>query len=114
MLSKVCKNILLLLLLLLTIFTFVDIIQHLKMLQIVLRLKKLIKASYKTSKIKILKDTFQQSFKLHNYCEEKKTRAQMHTYSHVHITSHAYTHMQAYTHATYRHNYIHANVPIYT
>ena len=43
-------------------FFFVGIIQHLKILQIVFRPKKLIKPNYKPSKMKVLKDTFQQSF----------------------------------------------------
>ena len=38
------------------------------------RPKKLIKANYKPSKMKVLKDTFHWSFKLHNYCEFKKKR----------------------------------------
>ena len=68
-------------------FFFVGMIQYFKILQIVFRPKKLIKANYKPSKMKVLKDTFQQSFKLHNYWEQKHThiRAQTHTYSHAHI-----------------------------
>ena len=53
---------------------FVSVIQYLKILKIVFRPKKLIKANYKPSKMKVLQDTFQQSFKLHNYCQEKKHR----------------------------------------
>ena len=47
-------------------FFFFRITQHLKALQIVFRLKKLIQANCKPSKMKALKDTFQQSFMLHN------------------------------------------------
>ena len=49
------------------------------MLQIVFRAKKLIKDNYKPSKTKVLKDTFQQSFKLRIYWWE---------YLHVHINTH--------------------------
>ena len=72
-------------------FFFVGIMQHFKILQIVFRSKKLIKVNYKPSKMIVLKDTFQQSFRLHNYWElkkKKKTRTQTHTYSHVHINAH--------------------------
>ena len=74
------------------------------MLQIVFTPEKLIKANYKPSKMKVLKDTFQQSFKLHIYWWEfkkKKKSAQTHTYLHVHINTHyaeAYTQKQAHTH----------------
>ena len=70
-------------------FFFVGIIQHFKILQIVFRPKKLIKAHYKPSKMNVLKDTFQQSFKLYIYWWElKKKSAQTHTYLHVHINTH--------------------------
>ena len=46
---------------------FVDIMQNFKILQIVFMPKTLYKANYKFSKMKVLKDTFQQSFKLHIY-----------------------------------------------
>ena len=59
-------------------FFFVGIIQHFKILQIVFRLKKLIKFNYKPSKMKVLKDTFQQSFKLHIYWWELKKSTQTH------------------------------------
>ena len=48
-------------------FFFVDIIQHFKVLQTVFRPKKLIKTNCESSKMKVLKDTFQQSFQLHIY-----------------------------------------------
>ena len=67
-------------------FFFVGIIHPFKILQIVFRLVKLIKANYKPSKMKDLKYTFQQSFKLHNYWG-KNTCPQTHTYSHVHINT---------------------------
>ena len=75
------KKLLLLLLLLLTFF-FVGLIQYFKILQIFFRPKKLIKDNYKPTKMKVLKYTFQQSFKLHNYWEkkQKKTRAHKPTY----------------------------------
>ena len=60
--------------------------------------------------MKLLKDTFQQSFMLHNYWElRKKARAQAHAYSHVHINAHTSIHTR-----TNRHNFIHTNVTIYT
>ena len=73
--------------------------QHFKILQIVFRPKKLSKVNYEPSKMKVLKDTFQQSFKLHKYWELKKKEkcAQTHTCSHKRI--YAYMHSQAYTHA---------------
>ena len=40
-------------------FSFVGMIQHFKILQIVFRAEKLIKANYKPGKRKFLKDTFQ-------------------------------------------------------
>ena len=93
-------------------FCFVSIIQHFKILQIVFRSKKLNKANYKPSKMKVLKDTFRQSFKLHIYWWElKKKCVKTHTYLHVHINRHyayAYMHKQAHTHVhiDYRPNYI--------
>ena len=65
-------------------FFFVGIIQYFKILQIVFRPKKLIKANYKPSKMKVLKDTFQQSFKLHNYWEQKHTHAHKRIHIHMH------------------------------
>ena len=67
------------------------IIQYFKILQIVFRPKKLIKANYKPSKMKVLKHNFQQSVKLHNYWEkkQKKTKKQTHTHERTHI--HMYT-----------------------
>ena len=95
-------------------FFFVGIIQHFKILQIVFRSKKLTKANYKPSKMKVLKDTFQQSFKLHNYWEFKKnkqqqenTRTNAHIFACTHKRTYAYTHMQAYTQA-------HIDTVIYT
>ena len=69
--------------------------------------KKLIKANYKPSKMKVLKDTFEQSFTLLNYREFKKkqqqqqqnTRTNAHIFTCTHKCTYAYTHMQAYTHA---------------
>ena len=83
-------------------FFFVGIIQHLKILQIVFRPKKPIKVNYKPSKMKVLKDTFQLSFKLHNYWE-KNTHTHTFTNAHIftctHKCTYVYMHMQAYTHA---------------
>ena len=81
--------------------------------------------------MKVLKDTFQQSFELHNYWElkKRKKREQTHTYSHVHINAHTdictfkYAHTHKHTRnslcrynswRTYKHNFIHPNVPLYT
>ena len=64
--------------------------------------RKLIKVNYKPSIMKVLKDTFRQIFKLHNYWEFKKkknTRTNAHTFACTHKRTYAYTHMQAYTHA---------------
>ena len=65
--------------------------QYFKKLQIVFKPRKLIKANYKPSKMKVLKDTFQHNFKLHNYWEKKhtytNTRAQTHIYSYVRINA---------------------------
>ena len=87
-------------------FFFVGIIHPFKILQIVFRLVKLIKANYKPSKMKDLKYTFQQSFKLHNYWG-KNTCPQTHIFACTHKHMYAYTHMQAYTHA-------HIDIIIYT
>ena len=84
------------------------IIQYFKILQIVFRPKKLIKANYKPSKIKILKDNFQQSFKLHNYWKKNThTRTQTHRYLHVHIN--ARTRIR-----TCKHTHTHIDTIIYT
>ena len=87
-------------------FFFVNIIHHFKILQKVFRPKKLIKANCKPSKLKVLKDIFQQSFKFHNWvkknayisaCTHKRTYA----YSHMHayIQPHIYTQTYPYTHS---------------
>ena len=50
-------------------------------------MKKLIKANYKPNKMKVLKDTFQQSFKLHIYWWEffkKRTNAHIFACTHKH------------------------------
>ena len=86
-------------------FFFVGTIQHLKTQQIVFRPKTLIKANYKRSKLKVLKDTFQQSFKLHNYWELKKTHTRPHT--RIRTCKHTHTHIQTKL-------YIHTSEPIYT
>ena len=90
--------------------------QHFKILQIVLRPKKLIKANYKPSKMDILKYTFQQSFKLHLYWWElkKKKANKPHTYLRVHINTHTHKHIRTskhihtrtHAHIDYRPNYI--------
>ena len=83
-------------------FFFVGIMQHFKILQIVFRPKKLIKVNYKPSKMIVLKDTFQQSFRLHNYWELKKknnTHTNAHIFACTHKRTYVYTHMQACTHA---------------
>ena len=62
-------------------FFFVGMIQHFKMLQIVFTPEKLIKANCKPSKMKVLKDTFQQSFKIQIYwweLEKKKVCKRTH------------------------------------
>ena len=85
-------------------FFFVGMTQHFKKLQIVFKPRKLIKANYKRRKMKVLKDTFQHNFKLHNYWE-KKAHIHKHTRTNAHIfvctdkRTYAYTHMQVYTHA---------------
>ena len=82
-------------------FFFVVIMQDLKILQIVFRPKKLVKANYKPSKMNVLKDTFRPSFELHNYWGKKN----IHTHTNAHIfactlkRTYRYTHVQAYTHA---------------
>ena len=90
-------------------FFFIGIIQNFKILRIVFTPKKLIKGNYKPSKMKVLKYTFQQSFKPHNYWEfmGKKTKNQQqqnartnaHIFACTHKCKYAYTIMQAYTHA---------------
>ena len=66
-------------------FFFVDVMQHLKILQIVFRPKKLIKANYKASRMKVSKGTFRQSFKFHNYWVGKKAKKPyMHIYKYTH------------------------------
>ena len=56
---------------------FVGIIEYLKIPQTVSRAKKLIKVNCKPSNMKVLKDTFQQSFKFHNYLVKKNIHAYM-------------------------------------
>ena len=62
--------------------------------------------------MKVLKDTFQQSFKLHIYWWELriKKKAQTHTYLHVHINAHTHKRISTckykHAHIDYRHNYI--------
>ena len=58
-------------------FFFVSIIQHLKILQIAFRPKKLVKADYKSSKMKISKRLFSRdlSFMTTGKEKRKKTRA---------------------------------------
>ena len=48
-------------------FIFVEVIQHLRMLEIVFTPKKLIKVNDKPSRMNVSKDIFQQSFKFHDY-----------------------------------------------
>ena len=65
-------------------FFFVGIIiQRFKILQIVFRPKKLIKAHYKPSKMNVLKDTSQQSFKLYIYWWELKKKKKAHKRTHI-------------------------------
>ena len=98
-------------------FFFVGIMQDYKIIKIVFRSKKLIKANYKPSKMKVLKDIFQQSFKRHIYRwklkkkKTKKTRANAHIFACTHkhtlrisISAQASTHTHA--HIDYRPNYI--------
>ena len=90
-------------------FSFVGIIQHFKILQIVFRPKKLIKANYKPSKMKVSKYTFQQSFKLHIYWwkfeKKKRTKAHIFACTHKH-TLRISTYAQASTH-THTHTHTH-------
>ena len=63
--------------------------------------------------MKVLKDIFQQSFKLHNYWEENT-----HTQTHAHIRMYTQTHIGVYARAsihtrTYKHNFINTNAAIY-
>ena len=101
----------LLLLLFIKNFLFVGIIQDLKILQIVFRPKKLIKANYKLSKVKVLKDealkdTFQQSFKFYNYWEGKKMHNCVYTSGNTHARTN--THISACTHKlTYADTHMH-------
>ena len=92
-----------------TILTIItNKIQYFKIRQIVFRPKNLIRANYKLSKMKVLKDTFQQSFKLHSYWKKHTyTRAQTHTYLHVHIN----TRMRI---RTCKHTHTHIDTIIYT
>ena len=90
-------------------FFFVDITRHFKILQIVFRPEKLLKANHKPSKMEVLKDTFQQSFKLHIYWWElKKKRKKKRTSAHIFVCTHKHTfhisiYAQASTHTcTYR------------
>ena len=98
-------------------FVFVGIIQHFKILQIVFRAKKLIKSNCKPSKMKVLKDTFQQSFKLHIYWWELREKRTNHKYLHVHINTHTHkrirTWKNTHAHIDYRHNYMIIYTPIY-
>ena len=50
---------------------------YLKILQIVFRSKKLIKGNYQPSKLKVLKDTFKQSFTFRNDLLKKGIHADM-------------------------------------
>ena len=69
-------------------FFFVDMTQYFKILQIVFRPRKLIKVNYKPSEMKVLKETFQHSFKLHNYWE-KNTHVHTHALKGTHICMYA-------------------------
>ena len=87
-------------------FFFVGIIQHFKILQIVFRPKKLIKANYKPSKMKVLKDTFLQSFNIfvrtsYLLVGIKRVRTCKHTHAHMdykHNYIIIYTQTYPYTH----------------
>ena len=90
-------------------FFFIGIIQHFKILQIAFKSKKIIKVNCKPSKTKALKDTFQQSFKLHNYWWELK-RKEKKIFACTHKRTYAYA--STHTHiCTQLHNYIQTNVP---
>ena len=86
-------------------FFFFDTMHYLKILQIVFRSKKLIKGNYQPSKLKVLKDTFKQSFTFRNdllkkvYMQICKCK-----YKHPHKRISAYTHKRKHTYA-YMHAY---------
>ena len=70
-------------------FVFVGRIPHFKILQTLFRPKELIKANYKPSKMKVLKDPFQQCFKLHIYWSEfKKKEIKKRTNAHIFAGAH--------------------------
>ena len=73
---------------------FVGIIEYLKIPQTVFRAKKLIKVNYKPSNMKFLKDTFQQSFKFHNYLVKK---TYMHICKYKYKDAHKCTHTRMHT-----------------
>ena len=62
-------------------FIFVGIIQHFKILQVVFTPKKLIKANYKPSKMKVLKVTL------------LYVRVNTHTHKHIYTTKHTHMHI---------------------
>ena len=99
---KLQKEKIIIIIIIINHFFFVGIMQYFRILQIVFRSKKLIKANYKPSKMKVLKYTFGQSFKLHNYRGKKtkntQARAQTHTYSHVHINTRTRIRICKHTH----------------
>ena len=85
------KSITIIIIIIINNFFFVGIIQHFKILQIIFRPKKLIKAHYKPSKMNVLKDTFQQSFKLYIYWWELKKKKKKRTSAHIFACTHKHT-----------------------
>ena len=67
------------------IINFFGIIHYLKILEIVFRTKKLIKANYKPNRMKVSNDTFQQSF---HKCSVKK---HIHTNANISASTHRRT-----------------------
>ena len=95
-------NVIIIIIIIINNFFFVGLIQHFKVPQIVFRPKKLIKANCKPSEMKFLKDTFQQSFKLH-ICRwelRKKDRKKC-TNAHIFTCAHMHKHIRTckHTHA---------------
>ena len=66
----------------------VGIVQHLKILLTVFTLKKLIKANYQPSRMKVSKDNSQQSFRFHNYWVKRSKYTHSHKYKRTHICMH--------------------------
>ena len=88
---------------------FVGMIKHRKILQIVFRPKILIKANFRPSKIRVLKYTFQQSFKFHNWWKQTYMHINKCKYVHAYKRTHIYMYTKAHIPI-----YAHARIHIYT